>query len=220
MGDEGRRFLRYVMPGLVYGVETLLFLYIVMPKFTICILAKLIHMNALGALGGVFLVSAALGYIFAAVHHWVHWHFPVNNDDNLELGARETAMSDSLALWYSLLNKKHKLGTDGINQLLNQAHALGTARIASCFALVTTIVVLNCVVVLHGTINLSCWSIFRLIVMPILSICTIWIFTESYRRVDRFAENAFNKTLKMLRTEHVPPPSDTSADRNRPCLAS
>lgn len=199
MDDEVRRFLRYVMPGLVYGVETLLFLYIVMPGFTVCIIENFHDKEGLGAIVGVFLASGGLGYIFAAVHHWVHWHLPLDG----KLKAREEEESNSLALWYSLLNEKHKLGTAGIEHLRSQAHALGTARIASCFALITTIIVLHW---LHGTINISCWPIFG---MLILSGCIIWIFHESYRRVNGFTENAFNKTLKVLGTEHVPLPSES-----------
>jgi hypothetical protein len=75
MSDEGRRFLRYVMPGLVYGVETLLFLYIVLPEPTVCVLSKVSEKDAFGAIVGVFLASGGLGYIFAAVHHWFLWRF-------------------------------------------------------------------------------------------------------------------------------------------------
>ena len=74
MSDEGRRFLRYVIPGLVYGVETLLFLFIVLPETTVSVLAKISDKDGLGAIVGVFLASGGLGYIFAAVHHWVLWH--------------------------------------------------------------------------------------------------------------------------------------------------
>ena len=32
--EEARRFLRYVMPGLVYGVLTALWLFILLPEWT------------------------------------------------------------------------------------------------------------------------------------------------------------------------------------------
>ena len=225
MGDEGRKFLRYVMPGLVYGVETLLFLFIVMPEFTVCVLAKLSDKHALGAIVGAFLVSGALGYIFAAVHHWVHWSccfecfdgkifdhrpiikklrdkkIPLDDEDSKRLNssnkreARETAESISLALWYRLLNKEHKLGTDGIDHLLNQAHALGTARIASVFALLTTIGLSMC----HGTPDVChLFPFIRYVVMLILGVVIILIFDNQYRRVALFAQKAYDETLTML----------------------
>lgn len=74
VGDEGRRFLRYVTPGLVYGLETLLFLLILMPDPTLYVLSKVsIKDNALGTSVAAFFASGALGYIFHAVHHSVHW---------------------------------------------------------------------------------------------------------------------------------------------------
>lgn len=73
MGEEGRRFLRFVMPGLLFGVETLLFLFILLPEPTLCVLSKVISKEALGTSVAAFLASGALGYIFAAIHHFVHW---------------------------------------------------------------------------------------------------------------------------------------------------
>lgn len=67
--DEARRFLRYVMPGLVYGVETLLLLFIVFPKWTQHLILDVVAKDGVGAALGGVLASGALGYIFATLHH-------------------------------------------------------------------------------------------------------------------------------------------------------
>jgi hypothetical protein len=228
VGDEGRRFLRYVIPGLVYGVETLLFLYIVMPGFTVCVLAKLNDKHALGAIVGAFLVSGALGYIFAAVHHWVHWHLcfeegifdhrpiikklyaeqqyakkriPLNKEEltrlNNEEKEREMAESISLALWYRYMKEKD-LGKEQIDLLGHQAHGLGTARIASIFAILTTV----WLSVQHGTPNLCLWPIIRYVLMLCLGVGTIWMFHDAYRRVARFAQETYDKNLEYECDSH------------------
>jgi hypothetical protein len=67
--DEARRFLRYVMPGFVFGVETVLCLLIVYQEWMWSEIRSFAVKGSLGgALGGV-LASGALGYIFAAIHH-------------------------------------------------------------------------------------------------------------------------------------------------------
>lgn len=226
MGDEARRFLRYVMPGLVYGVETLLFLFIVMPEFTVCVLAKLSDKHALGASVSAFLASSgALGYIFAAVHHRATLrcekrildqreivkklcipeglikldHETMSQLDEDTQEARQIAESISLSNWYRLLTKKHKFGTDGIDRLKSQAHALGTARTASVFALVTTVLLSWW----YGTPNLCWWPITRFFLMVLLGGAAIYIFHYNYQRVLQFAQDAFNDTLKMLLTEYA-----------------
>jgi hypothetical protein len=204
------------MPGLIYGVETLLFLYIVLPKFTMCILESFRDKEGLGAIVSVFFASGVLGYIFAAVHHWVrfHWHslekdifnhqpvikelcsagrIRLSEDDLRRLeSSRETAESISLAHWYLLLTEKTKLGTDGIDHLRNQAHALGTARIASCFALVSAVLLSW----RYGTPDCSLGSIACCSIMVLLGVVTILMFHNSYERVALFAQKAYDETLR------------------------
>src|SRR3970040_1571748 len=71
MNEEGIRFFRYVLPGLVFFIETLLFAYIILPEQTVCFLND--HFQELGAAAAVFLASGGLGFIFASIHHFVHW---------------------------------------------------------------------------------------------------------------------------------------------------
>jgi hypothetical protein len=78
--DDSRRFLRYVMPGLVFGVQVGGLLYIVYPDLVWKTIAEFSgsEKNALAAVIASFLVSGALGYIFAAIHHeWLRGEMAV-----------------------------------------------------------------------------------------------------------------------------------------------
>jgi hypothetical protein len=205
-------------------VETLLFFLIVLPDPTVCFLSKVILSKdgSLGTLAGVFFASGGLGYIFATVHHCVHWRFeedifnhrPIINELNKKqlveldekertqltptnkvrmLTARETAESISLALWYSLLTDKHKLGTDAIDSLSSHAHALGTARIATVCAVVTTLGFS----ISHLTLSPYAYPIIIIpnILMPCLGIGIAWMFHDSYRRVALFAQKSYEMIL-------------------------
>jgi hypothetical protein len=232
MGEEGRRFLRYVMPGLVYGVETLLFLLIVLPKPTICILSKISGKDALGASVGAFFASGALGYIFAAIHHWVLWCLPCDKDifdhrtvidklhadndklissdfvglkevfgrydDSIKSGKlkkqKKIAQSISLSLWYHFAEAKH-LGKNQIDHLGNQAHGLGTARIASFFAFFTAFSIIT-TVWLPSHDFISFFWLTRYALLFFLGLGTIWIFDDAYRRVAAFAQETYDITLE------------------------
>lgn len=217
MGDEGRRFLRYVMPGLVYGVETLLFLIIALPEPTVRILVEISSKDALGTIAGVLLASGGLGFIFSSIHHLCLWRFEkdvfdhrqiiqklylmkkitLDNEDIDVLGvtgtlkdtleAREIAQSLSLAVWYRRL-KPNQPGKDQLALLGNQAHSLGTARFASIFAIFTTVGLC----IRYETLQLEPWPIILILSLGVFSFCTFHI---GYKRVARFAQKIYAKTM-------------------------
>jgi hypothetical protein len=203
--DEARRFLRYVLPGLVYGIETLLWLYIVLPDWTYSVILKTAEKDSLGvALWGV-LASGAVGYVFATVHHWCHWHLPIdepilnhtsliNQLDAAELHGRtvdrQEALVRSLARWYSadLREATYKK----LDSLGDQAHALGTARIASFFSLATALPISAAI----GTFSLTAGSIFRLALVLVLGIAAICLFHNAYRHVGIVAQGIYDRILR------------------------
>jgi hypothetical protein len=223
LGTEGRKFLRYVMPGLVFGVETLLLFYIAMPEEALRFLDKVSAKDAsFGAIAGIFLASGGLGYIFASIHHWYLWRceeklfdhrpvllklkdkIPLNNDDLAQvngidtLKAREIAQSISLALWHYHV-KLELPEKDHLDYLGNQAHGLGAARIASICALVTAVVLC----IRHGgltfafcpTVKCDKWLTLDFALMIVFGGFIIYIFHTGYSRVARIAQRMYDKTL-------------------------
>jgi hypothetical protein len=203
--DEARRFLRYVLPGLVYGIETLLWLYIVFPQWTHSVIFQTTAKDSLGvALWGI-LASGAVGYIFATVHYWCHWHLPVDrgildhsdliNQLRLpELHGRDVdrreALMVSLARWYcaELRETAHKR----IDSLVDQTHALGTARIASFFSVVTALAI--CMAV--GTFSLAFEPVLRFVVMLVLGIAVTCLFHAAYRHVGAVAQGIYDRIFR------------------------
>lgn len=62
--DEARRFLRYILPGLVFPVMLLITLLISDTNEIINFLRNDSDKQIIGVIGGVFLASGVLGYIF------------------------------------------------------------------------------------------------------------------------------------------------------------
>lgn len=203
--DEARKFLRYIMPGLVFGTLTLLWLFIVDPNFKDRFLS-IIKESALGAALGSLLMSGGLGYIFATIHHCVHSkcdrdildHYPLINGINIKPDAgevnREEALVISTALWCQMRDKKYiedatykKLESFG-----NQVHALGTVRIASFFSFVTALFIIFTILKLD--IIIEAWP--RFIIMYVLGIFVIFMFDHAYRRVGTFAQGVYDRIFR------------------------
>lgn len=75
--DEARRFLRYILPGLVFPVMLLITLLISDTDKIISFLGKNSDKEIIGVIGGVFLASGALGYIFSVIYWALYWSWPL-----------------------------------------------------------------------------------------------------------------------------------------------
>ena len=183
--DEARRFLRYVTPGLVYGVLTFLWLFIVFPEWTNSQIRDLAAKDSIGvALAGLF-ASGVLGYVFATCHHLLHWRFDegildhrplinrlrkngqMSNPPNNSEVTRTEALQRSFALWYQCV--KNGSITDAadkkVSSLGDQTHGLCAARVASLFALVTALLLCPAI----GAINLGFIPMIRFALMIMLA---------------------------------------------------
>lgn len=70
--DEARRFLRYVTPGLTFGVQSVLLLLTIDLCWTLDQIAKLNADAGAGFAVAAFLASGGLGYLFSVIHHTAH----------------------------------------------------------------------------------------------------------------------------------------------------
>ncbi len=218
MNEEGIRFFRYVLPGLVFFIETLLFAYIVLPEQTVCFLND--HFQELGAVAAVLLASGGLGFIFASIHHFVHWqpcfsrfekgifdHRKVIkklHDSQLidpiiwgeisncphQTKAKMKALKHSQSLWYKLL-KPRRAGKVAIDNLGHRAQGLGAARIASVFAFFSAIFLS----MRYGTPTFEPCAIARTLLMLFIGIFAIYMFHTGYRRIAKLAHSQYTITL-------------------------
>lgn len=215
--DEERRFLRYVMPGLVYGIETLLWLFIVFQEWTQRLILDLAAKDSLGVALGSVLASGAFGYIFATVHHWCHWHLSIrgildnsdlinrllaagslSNESNAKKVNRQEALEISLELWYRPRDHSNSFAGETykkLDSLGDQTHALGTARVASFFSVVTALAF--CFKI--GTFSPDFESIIRFVLMLLLGISVTYLFHDAYRRVGTIAQAIFERAFNATR---------------------
>lgn len=69
--DEGKRFLRLVVPGLTFILEGILLLLIAdrgLLESWFCVAGGI---DALGTIAGVFLTSGGVGGVLSVIHHWI-----------------------------------------------------------------------------------------------------------------------------------------------------
>lgn len=212
--DEARRFLRYVMPGIVYGVVTMFLLWIICPKLIQGIISSNTEKDNLGTFFGSVLVSGGLGYIFSTIHHGCHW---LSNENCAEkdkildheaiakkmfedkvITERATDSLDAMAISYAYWCQQitnHKIGKaaeNKVNSLGDQAHGLGAARVASVLALPTTLMIgFTCATPICENV-----AIFRIILMLLFWTCVTWSFQCGYRRLGKIAHKTYRTILE------------------------
>lgn len=225
MEDESRRFLRYVVPGLVYGIETLLLVFIAAPDPTIH--AVMQYMNGkdnLGVAVTAFIASGGLGFIFASAHHYCNRHIPfdkkrldhrpillklheselikLTEEEHSLIGSdsplgRKKAEVVSSAYWYEHL-ESHAKGKARLDVLGNNAHSLGAARIASLLAVISAVLICGHCFVLDP----SPCAILRFIVMLILGLGATTMFHMSWSYVAEIAQCIYDRILENELTLH------------------
>lgn len=226
--EDARRFLRYVMPGLVFGTETLLWLFVVLPEWTQTLVSNLGDKSGLGVVLGGVLASGAIGYIFSTIHHLCHWrlcwdrgildHSDLINDaiekrlissgdrtvdgtgdkegwlvcPQKVIEAREEALAISIAHWYRPRSAINEETYRKLDSLGDQAHGLGTARIASFFSGVVALLFIFKL----GTFCVTGESILRFVGMVVLWLGITGLFHWSYRRVGIIAQAIYDRVFK------------------------
>src|SRR5689334_7623143 len=72
--DEARRFLRYVVPTLVFVVELALIMFVAHPE---CLkrASEWLRPSGAGFAALLVLLAGGLGYVFSLIHHTLFWFF-------------------------------------------------------------------------------------------------------------------------------------------------
>lgn len=214
--DEARRFLRYLIPGLLFGVETLIMLVVVFPEWTISYLTSIKGNEGLGIALGSLLTAGGLGFLFSTIHHCCHWRLPLDSKVidhssmikclvdlkvitlDHEAGSssvdRKMALDVTLALWYSRLKAGTPIGDADrkVTSLSDISHAAGTGRVASLVALVTVLII--CMTA--GSWSLDVEPILRFIFMLLLGVGLIVLFHETYVRTGGITQRLIDQLLK------------------------
>lgn len=187
--DYPRRFLRYIVPGLIFGIEIAVYISIVLDDWTLYKVRELFAKDGLGTALVALLASGALGYIFAALHHWWHWYCDRGILDHAPLINRLIAQKLipdphpgrtlnrgeawdlSIALWYERAKPDGQITETAdkkVSSLGDQAHGLGATRAASVVALLTTL--LFCSASPGTILTLKPWPITCFVFMVLLAL--------------------------------------------------
>lgn len=154
--DEARRFLRYVMPGLVAAIQCGVFLAILVPDWIWRQGGHLKEDAGLGTAAALFVASGGIGYLLSVLHHSLHWligppiayvdHRAIISDLSekhflrvVDWEGREVKNLDRKSAWqvetsFWRMNEDQrviKAATPGVDALANQLHSAGTARIGT-----------------------------------------------------------------------------------------
>lgn len=97
--EEARRFLRYVVPGLVFIIEIMATLLLMDYPAFVELLSKL---KEVGAVLGIFIASGGLGYLFSNSYHWVYWSWPHQKRFAIDHKALIESLGDKIQIRDSL----------------------------------------------------------------------------------------------------------------------
>lgn len=215
--NEARRFLRYLTPGYLFAILMFFLLWISIPKWTVSVLKNslLDEKHSLAIIIGSIFTSGALGYLFATIHHWCHWHCPkdIKTLDHTEHiaylrkeglipfeppGSPSDTKLESLittsVLWFERLEKNTLIGNSANNAaaISDLAHSAGAARIASFFALLMAMVICA----LYGEWHPTKTNIARYFVMLGIGVLMERLFCDAWRRLGKMSENIVNRILE------------------------
>jgi len=211
---EAQRFLRYVTPGLTFGVIVLILLLILIPHWTVSQLTGLLKKDAgLLAVLGTLLASGGAGFLFSILHHAWHWRSGGSDIDHSDKISRlvkakrlefvnienqeeitDAPMIDRhfawiilTAIWHERLTEDDKQikGADPrATSLTDLAHSAGTGRVASIAAYATVLTLAYYV----SDFSLTTADTCRFIVANLAAILLIFVQHKNYMRLCKMAQ--------------------------------
>jgi len=232
--DEARRFLRYVLPGLVFGLEAILLFVLLRPDLIGALGKALNTASGLGSAVAGFLVSGAVGFLCGTVHHAIHWRktgkvmdhsaslkrlvragilelrVPGENDPLPESPLnRERAWVLNSAIWYErrMTNKRIQGADAHARALTDLVHTLGSARVAAMLAPITAFGIAACISTRSG----EGWALTGFAIAFILAILIAVLFWCAYLRTARLTVAVIDTILAdaLIAEKEAPLPNGT-----------
>lgn len=220
--DDARRFLRFIGPGALFGVETAFLLWVLRPDWLTARLEDLRQANGLGfALAGL-LASGGLGYLLSVLHHELHWlprawgsvidhsgvirgliqagtmRVEVLHEDGREtllsadLVTRHSAVAILSGLWYGCIDEPPVKGADAKVSSLSD---LAHSSGTARAASIASLVVSLVVAVLVSDFSPHGWPLARFMIACCFGGLLTWLFWRSYRRVGLLAQAVIEQVL-------------------------
>jgi hypothetical protein len=214
--DEARRFLRYIIPGALFAIETALFLVLFLPHPTIEKLAEL-NNRGFGVAVGAILGSGGIGFLLSAVHHWLYWNRPqlwggidhrtfieqLQNDQILTItgGQPHTPMEAwtiVTGLWHERVGahcRSIQAANPRADSLANLVHSTGTAKVGYFSAVFSAALILF-YVSWPNTVLLTEYKRWVLAAAGMVTVLLVgWIHLAAYRDTLKIAQHVAQQVL-------------------------
>lgn len=221
---EARRFLRYVIPGLLSILEAFLFALFAWPDVAPETLLKVMKDLQAGGAFAAFFLTGALGYFLSAVHHTISWlpgikriyagdyrpffrkafnHSLVTKEESnaqdahkeVELSIEEASQAMA-ALWNESreCSKQVKAANDRVDSLTDLMHGAGAAVVGSTLAYIVF------AFVAFGRSDAVWWR--PTLAFAVLFFIHVWNYFKLREHATRVVEIVFWRELK--RREKAP----------------
>jgi hypothetical protein len=203
--NEARRFIRYVIPGILFAIQLTIVLWMLRQDLVADYLRALNEDNGIGLVLAGVLVSGGLGVMFSAIHHSLHWRpreTVLHYGKFLEvLGEREILTLDGqppknlsrkeawalvTRLWHERVETSDKIkGADPrIEGLIDMAHSTGTMRVAGFAAAGVAFGW----AAFNSKLQLDLWPIVGFVSAGAFALAGCYLFQRNYIRVAGFAK--------------------------------
>jgi hypothetical protein len=223
--NEAQRYLRYVMPGVLFAVQAVVLLWISLPEWTNSEIIQPLaatHASLAIAVASVF-ASGAIGYVFATAHHWLHWHLRwdqkvINHSAQIKrlrdsklleerptyspVDTRLEAFDAMTVAWLPRLEENTPIGNaeKRITRFADLAHSAGAARVATGTALTVVLVIYSIV----GEWNPTLENVVRFVVMLMIGIVVPLLFDQGYRHTGGMSQRVYDRILEsVLKSESM-----------------
>lgn len=221
--DEARRFLRYIIPGTIFFLETYLLVWLVAPAWTGA------QLKDLKADAGIVTVlvgivgAGGFGYLLGLLHHSVFWRArgdrgidyrgmilslsqrmdfysipdkAVLDQHTLEKLSRLDAWTIANVIWYTRRESNKVKGVDPKFQYFGDLiNSMGAARIGALVAGTILVLLLFLSADVSAEFGKDMPSRARLVLALALSGGLIWLYETSYRRTSRILQLCSEQAL-------------------------
>lgn len=215
--NDARRFLRFLVPGALYGFETALLLSVLRPDWIDLALRAVGQTEGLLPVAGGLVASGVLGFLFGVIHQEIQSTFGgaidhsgfvrglvrngtlvqvVTDEPVRELAVAEVTPQSALAIitaeWHQRADAAPIRGaTIRVDSLFDIGHSSGAGLVASAISIVTAF----SVAAFNSHVSSATWDVTRFFIACLISLSLVLLFWRTNRRVTALTQAVIEQTL-------------------------
>jgi len=224
--DDARRFLRFVIPGALYGLVTALLLSLLRPDWIDPALRALRSGEGLLTVAGGLVASGVLGFLFGVIHHEIQSTFGgaidhsgfvrslIRNGTQVlvvtEEGARQLAVTEATpeaalaiitAEWHQRADAPPiHAATTRVDTLFDIGHSSGAGLVASAISIITAF----SIAAFNSHVSVEAWDISRFFIACLIGLLLVVLFWRTNRRITALTQAVIEELLlSVLRNQQA-----------------